>query len=138
MIKVTLTNPLRQQLSAGGVDPDQLCSDFATWKTGGDDDSYLFGKHSVATRGQHLCHVHLVPLNEPATLSRWNTAWRRRSKRTSDRCLFYADGGRAYGFLLIAVIGDPGAHAVWQESRRAEVAFLEKIAADFYYTGRFP
>ncbi len=84
---------------------------FSEWKTGDEYGSYFFGKDGLGLFTQVLRHVHLVPLNDLHALRKWNTAWRRSppGRKTSDRYLFYCDGGR-FGYLLIAIIGDPGAH----------------------------
>jgi Toxin YafO, type II toxin-antitoxin system len=71
-------------------------------------------------------------------LARWNHNWRYHRKRTSDRYILYANGGISHGFLLIAIINDPGAHALWNEQNRAVLALMEGIAEQFCIFGRLP
>jgi hypothetical protein len=50
--------------------------------------------------------------------------------------LLYADGTPAHGYLLIALLADPGAHELWKD--RELVAELERIADDFHFHGTVP
>lgn len=91
---------------------------FSEWKRGDEYSSYFFGKDGLGLSTLYLRHVHLVPVNDPLALKRWDAAWQRRppGRKTSDRYLFYCDGGR-HGFLLIYIVGDPGAHDFMSSAR---------------------
>lgn len=136
MLRVRLTRRLQSQLRACNLDPLQIAKDFADWKCGHPDDHYLFGHDCLGIGSRHLRHVHMVPLNDEQALRRWNHAWERgRGRRTSDRYLLYADGSPREGFLLIAVIDDPGAHELWSASNAARRSSLEQVAEDFCVFG---
>ena len=70
-----------------------LVESFQNWKSGGEYGHYLFGKDaayaapSVDGTPYLLRHVHLAPLSDQEQLKRWNGAWLRRSRKTSDRVL---------------------------------------------------
>lgn len=127
---------LSAQILAGGLDPQVLLDDFSDWKDGPPDDHYEFGQDVLGIGSRYLRHVHMAPLNDALAWRVWDNAWRRRGRRTSDRYLFYADGGAREGFLLIAAIDDPGAHAIWQQL--AVVVQWEAIANDFCVFGIVP
>lgn len=52
--------------------------------------------------------------------------------------LLYADGTPSFGYLLITLINDPGAHTLWEVQNRQLVQLLERIADDFYHHGKAP
>ena len=106
--------------------------------SGREDDSYFFSRNSAPANGKFLSHVHMVPVNLPEALELWNTNWQRHSRRVSDRYLFYADGGPSNGFLLIAMVDEPGAHEIWNPGRRSEIKTLEEVADRFYHFGEVP
>ena len=80
----------------------------------------------------------MVPANMQDDLAKWDRNWCSYRKRTSDRYILYADGGMSYGFLLIALIEDPGAHELWNPDRRGEVNVLEAVAENFSNFGTLP
>lgn len=134
--RVRMGSGLQAQMRAAGLSPATLIATFADWKSGGPDDHYQFGRDALGIGSAHLFHVHMVPLNDPAAWQAWDQAWRRYGRRTSDRYLFYADGGAREGFLLIAAIDDPGGHAIWQQG--AVLSQWEAIASDFCVFGIVP
>lgn len=137
---VHLTGALRETLAAVGLDARVLADQFQQWKDGQalGREHYAFGRDAAGLGNPRLRHVHLVPLFVPQDEQRWRLAWRRGSERKSDRYLFYADGTPAHGYLLIAVINDPGAHAIWQPKHRAFIRLIERIADDFHHHGTLP
>ena len=97
-----------------------LIKSFQTWKQDNEYGHYLFGKDSAYAKPSvdgmpyQLRHVHMVPLSDDAQLKRWNAAWRRQSRKTSDRVLVYVErsaGGRA-DYLLIYLLPEPDAHSI--------------------------
>jgi mRNA interferase YafO len=117
---------LAQQLAAQGLDSAILCRHFANWKQQGEYSSYFFGKDGFNRNNTVLRHVHMLPLHDPQQKQRWDQAWRRDGRRTSDRYLFYADGGARLGYLLIYIVGDPGAHDFL--SSPSSYALLQRFA----------
>jgi len=144
--RVQVTNELSNQLlnrtSSAGVsdplEPQLLIEVFREWKSGDEDGSYFFSRDSRPINGKYLHHAHMIPANMQDELAKWDNNWRRHRKRTSDRYILYADGGVSYGFLLIALIDDPGAHKLWNPERRGEVEILEKVAENFANFGLLP
>ena len=134
--RVRLTSQLDSQLQLAGNDPNDLIADFQDWKTGAPDNSYTFGEDLLGIGSSYLYHAHMVPVTVAADLTRWSKAWSQRKKRTSDRYLFYANGGMREGYLLIALIDDPGAHAIWQN--QTALQDLEQVADDFCVYGLVP
>lgn len=138
MVQVRLTEALRTQLLADGLDPDILIKRFSDWKGGDEYGSYLFGKDGLGLKSKVLRHVHMVPLHDAEALAKWDQAWRRKppGRKTSDRYLFYCDGGKSYGFLLIYIVGDPGAHEVFLSTEAALIGSFEKCAEEFVNSGK--
>ena len=117
---VEITHALREALEADGLDPAELIEEFRSWKAlgpSGEDDCYLFGKDAAYVRPKagdlpySLRHVHLVPLTDADQLGRWDKAWERYSRRTSDRHLVYVDDKKG-NFLLIYILPDGDAHRI--------------------------
>lgn len=135
---VRIASELAAEIQADGLDPQDLISDFQDWKAGQPDDSYIFGWDVLGIGSTYLYHAHMVPLNVKADLVTWDNAWSLRGRRTSDRYLFYADGGAREGFLLVAVIDDPGAHLIWQAAYKSMRDELEHIAEQFCVYGIVP
>lgn len=111
-MQVRLTKALKTQLIAEKLDESVLIERFSEWKRGDEYSSYFFGKDGFGLKTSVLRHVHLVPLHDINAMSKWNTAWKKRppGRKTSDKYLFYCDAGISHGYLLIYIIGDPGAH----------------------------
>lgn len=134
--RVRAGSDLEAQIRNAGLDPLFLIDAFTDWKSGPADDHYEFGHDALGIGSRYLYHVHMVPLHDALAWRVWDNAWRRRSRRTSDRYLFYADGGASEGYLLISAIDDPGAHAIWQQP--TIIRAWESIADDFCVFGTVP
>ena len=134
---VQITTDLKQQLEREGLNPDVILSDFACWKDGEDDSCYIFSHDVQNIRSKFLRHAHMIPVNDAKALKQWNYFWTkdRPHKRRSDRCVIYADGGSTNGFLVIALIADPGAHEIWEPSAQIKREKWEKIADNFIHFG---
>lgn len=119
MAQVRLTEALKTQLLAENLNPNVLTQRFSEWKSGDEYSSYLFGKDGLGLKTTVLRHVHLVPIHDLVALSKWNIAWGRKppGRKTSDRYLFYCDGGANSGYLLIYIVGDPGGHKALFDSK---------------------
>lgn len=136
MAQVRIVSSLEARLIANGLDPNQLLQDFSSWKDSSDPDScYIFGKDAFNMNSTRLRHVHMVPLFSNDDQEKWNLAWRRFSRRTSDRYLFYADGGVREGYLLIDILDDPGAHTIWSPANKQILSNWEEIAEKFIIYG---
>jgi mRNA interferase YafO len=81
----------------------------------------------VAGISNVLRHVHLVPLADTRALAVWNTQWRRRGRKVSDRALVYASD-RTYGHLLIYILKDHDAHLVARMETPAHRQLMLKLA----------
>lgn len=138
--RVLLTEGLREYLRESRLDEETLVQQFRDWKAlaAVGKEHFAFGRDAAGLGNRHLRHVHMVPLFTPVAEQRWTQAWKRRGTRTSDRYLFYADGTPAFGYLLITLINDPGAHQVWQPQYRDFVEMIERIADDFHHHGKTP
>ncbi len=138
--RVLLTEDLRDHLRAIGADKQALVRSFQQWKAlaAQGKEHFEFGRDVPGLGNRHLRHVHMVPLYSPADEARWRRNWRYGRERKSDRYLLYADGTPAFGYLLITLINDPGAHTLWEPQNRQLVQLLERIADDFHHHGRAP
>ena len=137
-MRVQLLPALAEQLLNSGHAPQTLVEAFSDWKAAGEDDHYLFARDALNRGSKWLRHVHIVPLNNVEALEHWDAAWSRYRKRTSDRYLFYVDGGSLYGFLLLHIVDDPGAHRFLSTPTKAEQQLLnvfEHIADKFVHYG---
>jgi hypothetical protein len=136
---VRLTGNLESSLNANdGLTPQALISYFAEWKQSPATEDYFFGKDAFNRGSSVLRHVHLPPRSNADEIPRWQTCWRRRSNRTSDRHLFYVDRGLGR-YLLIFIVDDPGAHEFLANPTSEQKALLtefERIANNFYYFGK--
>ncbi len=99
----------------------------------------LFGKDSayhtpkLTSPNDRLMHVHLVPILDQGALVAWEQAWRRRTRKVSNRVLVYADN-RKGEYLLIYVLNEPDAHSIaaMQTVEDAEtMAFFAQVAEAF-------
>ncbi len=115
-----LTGAIREQLGELGQDPQNFAAEFDHWKSrgqGGEYSSYLFGKDgaygtpTVNGARNALRHVHLVPLRNAVALGRWDSDWRRRTRKRSDRHLVYVSDAY-YGHLLLWILDEPGSHEI--------------------------
>lgn len=115
------TQSFVDQLATLGEQVDEFVQEFSEWKKNwpaGEYHSYIFGKDGgyygavqAAVTSGRLKHVHLVPLCDLNQLSEWNKAWRRRSRKTSDRALVYAEDNSG-NYLLIFILDEPTAHEI--------------------------
>jgi hypothetical protein len=132
-MEVKITTMLRDALDGEGG-ADILIKDFKDWKSGDEYGSYVFGKDGAYTMpvvdGEKnvLRHVHLVPITDRVKLSRWNQAWRRRSRKVSDRALVYINGGKGK-YLLIYILDESGAHDIAKMKTAEHKELMEAFAA---------
>jgi hypothetical protein len=128
----------RELLSFGASVPQVFIQRFLEWKSGDEDGSYYFGKDALNRNSKWLRHVHMVPIASPDAIAQWDKNWQRSRARKSDRYLFYSDGG-SFGYLLLGVVNDPGAHqflAKPNSSDRLVLLVMEKQADAFYHFGK--
>jgi hypothetical protein len=140
-MKVHVTSQLGAQLLAVSRNAESvLVGKFTEWKSGLEDGHYWFSQNKLGDDGL-LFHVHLIPNNEVVARQVWNRLWRgppkRPWKRRSDRYLLYADGKR-HGYLLIALLEDPGAHELWLPSNRKLLQDFVVVADNFDFNGSVP
>lgn len=141
-----LTDALRALLRESGENPSNFAAEFDLWKSRGQNgeySSYLFGKDGAyvtpAVNGapNTLRHVHLVPLKDAAALAKWDTDWRRRTRKRSDRHLVYVSDPY-YGHLLLWILDEPGSHDIalmgTAEDRQLMLQFAA-VADHFVQTG---
>lgn len=142
-MSVKITKALEGSLVADELDPILFQKSFASWKSGDEYGSYLFGKDSayVAPKvdgNQYvLRHVHLVPLSDVGQLEQWNKAWRRKGRKTSDRALVYVSDDKG-NHLLIYILDEPDAHAIASmktAQHREIMAGMAEVAAEFLESG---
>ena len=132
-MKVFVGSVLSKHLAA--IDPTAeatLITDFSEWKSGDEFEHPIFC-HDQVENGLH--HVHMVPLNKIEDLKKWDAQMVKkhtRHKRRSDRYLLFADGGR-FGYLLIQILDDPGAHALWKN--KAALKNYLTVADNFIFNG---
>ncbi len=136
------SNALRQQLLDIGESPGNWADFFQKWKDQGltgEYRNYFFGKDSayhtpkLTSPNDRLMHVHLVPILDQGALVAWEQAWRRRTRKVSNRVLVYADN-RKGEYLLIYVLNEPDAHSIaaMQTVEDAEtMAFFAQVAEAF-------
>jgi hypothetical protein len=100
---------------------------FLDWAAAGKPNPHaMFGRNKTE---RDLSHVHLHPtLTDPESLERW------RFRGTSDRNLFYVDS-RAHGYLLIDIVGDPGAHDMWKPTQAKKLGDWTEVAEAFCLGG---
>lgn len=105
-------------------------------------ESPFFGKDAaliapkVGGREYALRHCHLIPMCDIAEKTKWIQAFKRRSRKTSDRILIYAQQGE--DFYLINVIDDPGAHQIMRMQDMQGRSFMLECAkeADAFLNGQ--
>lgn len=101
-------------------------------------DHYEFGKKSGPSKDKYLWHVHMVPINMPDALKKWNKDYENYARCTSDRYLFYAENTPNRSILLIDHVIDPGAHQIWTPQYRPQLQKMEKVAEDFHFQKTIP
>ncbi|MDD2811747.1 type II toxin-antitoxin system YafO family toxin [Rhodoferax sp.] len=140
-MKVHVTSQLSVQLLAVSQNAEALLVDeFIAWKNGPEDGHYWFSQNKLGDDG-HLFHVHLIPNNNATARREWNRLWRgppvRPWKRRSDRYLLYADG-KQHGYILIALLEDPGAHDLWLPKNKSLLQDFVIVADNFDFNGSVP
>jgi len=138
MAKVQLTSQLEAQLTGTPFPPLLLQQQFSKWKNGDEYGSYLFSRDKTDPQTK-LSHAHMVPVNDLQALAAWDEHWKKRRphRRLSDRYVVYTHDPR-HGYLLIALIGDPGAHALWTPAGKPLLANFETVADNFIFNGTVP
>lgn len=131
---VKITTALRKLLEEDGVNADELCRQFETWKIAGEYSSYYFGKDSayaaptVDGEKYKLRHVHLVPLLDQKQLESWNKKWQFGGRKTSDRVLIYTTDNKN-NFLLIFILSEPDAHKIALMRETKHELLMKKFAS---------
>lgn len=137
---VAWTPMLAESLGNDQAKINQLVSDFKAWKLkgGGDDDHKIFARDGGNRDEPAVRHVHLMPTSNRKERIKWINAYQNYSKRTSDIYLIYADGTPTYGYLLIDVLHDPGAHGIWKSSYKSTRSIWQVMADEFKFNGNVP
>ena len=118
-MKVELTQRLRNDLIADGVDPDFFATYFGNWKALGVKGEFLdpyFGKDGFYAKPLRnnkmvLRHVHLPPEQDEKKIADWDKKANRGSLKTSDNVLIYAED-KMQGYLLIYFVREPNGHSI--------------------------
>jgi hypothetical protein len=135
-MSVSITSQLRQQLLDLNIDPEAFTIQFAHWKANWPVNEYafeLFGKDgayatpTVDGEKYVLRHVHMQPSEESSDYARWQTFYKRRSRKTSDRHLIYVTNSNE-DHLLIFLIDEPDAHAIALMKTAADRQAMEDLA----------
>jgi Toxin YafO, type II toxin-antitoxin system len=132
-MRISITQALQNYFSKSYLDQALFVHKFSAWKTGGEYDSFLFGKDSAYVRPEvdgrqyMLRHVHLVPLADGTQLDSWNRVWVKRGRKTSDRALIYVDDDNG-GYLLITILDEPDAHEIARMKTARDREIMEGFA----------
>lgn len=129
--KVWIYEDLFGTLASRGLDPESLRKAFSDYKQGDESAHKLFCHDVGSDPGCYLRHVHFIPTDSDSQKD-WLEMFKdrhKRKRRTSDRYVLYASDA-SYGFLLIDILDDPGAHNLWKQ-RRTKLAGYEKVASEF-------
>ena len=132
--EVFIGEELKQRLS--GRAAGDLVLAFEWWKSAADleYESPVFGKDSTLFEPQIngkkyvIGHCHMIPLCDLAALAKWRRDFRLRTRKTSDRVLFYVQDGSRY--YLIDIADDPGAHDLMRMTDQQGKSFMGRIAAE--------
>jgi Toxin YafO, type II toxin-antitoxin system len=131
------TRALQAQLIDLGEVPDEWVRYFDHWVRLPEDaryGDYFFGKDSayikplVGAIPYALRHVHLVPIANIEALRKWDSAHRRKGRKTSDRVLVYTYDQRG-NHLLIFVLDEPHAHTIASMRTREGTETMNGFAA---------
>ncbi|NHZ60913.1 hypothetical protein [Massilia genomosp. 1] len=143
-MKIHIASDLHQRFASLGVSLDRLVDAFEKWKSDPDGrQTLVFGRDIANTGSRYVRHVHMIPVNLVDDLAVWKNIYAKNKKfksnrpQLSDRYLIYADGGR-YGYLIIDMINDPGAHEIWTARFKRVRDEWEEIASDFVCLGKIP
>jgi mRNA interferase YafO len=142
-MNVKITKAFRKRFEANGINADRFVELFSEWKKGDALGHKIFGKDNpyetplVDGKPYTLRHVHLIPLHDPKETSKWLSQYASRSQKTSDRALVYITN-LAGDHLLIALLEEPGAHAMARSKNPVDVETMKAyalIAAEFMRSG---
>ena len=132
---VEITQALQAKLdgSYGAGTAQIFCDEFAAWRKSGA--NVLFGKDGpyrkpLVDGEPKLMHVHLMPSANRGDHELWMKRWnlkRPASHRTSDHVLVYVADN--FGALLIAILDEPGAHAISDMRTAKNKATMEGFVA---------
>jgi hypothetical protein len=133
-IRTTRALQLKLDTGFGAGAARIFCDEFADWRRMGV--HILFGKDAPYRKpkvagDKDLMHVHLMPSVSKGDNDVWVKKWalsRPASHRTSDHVLVYTEDDSG-NFLLIAILDEPGAHAVADMRTPANQALMESFAA---------
>lgn len=113
---------------------------FCDWKKGNEFGSFFFGKDggyrapTLDFPQSQLMHVHLVPLHDVQQLSVWKKLFRRRSRKTSNRVLIYAERSSVQ-YLLIDILeeaDDPHSIAKMTTQEDKDIMYAYAAIANCY------
>ncbi|MGQ3085334.1 MAG: type II toxin-antitoxin system YafO family toxin [Hydrogenophaga sp.] len=137
------TASLRSQFDEFGESVDPFIQAFSAWKASDEYGSYLFGKDGeyasavLKISSGKLKHVHLVPVVDTDALVAWERDHERRSRKTSDRALVYAEDTQG-NFLLLFILDEPEAHEIARmatEEHRTLMRQLAAVAEEWAFSG---
>lgn len=134
--KINITSTLEADLATSGIQTHLLRQAFLDFVNS--NDSYEFGKAVGPGPNKFLWHAHMIPMNSPEQLEKWNVDYSRYTRCTSDRYLFYAKREPHVSYLLIDHVIDPGGHDLWLPKYKSAVDAMEKVADDFYFFNKIP
>jgi hypothetical protein len=133
-IKITQALDTKLDGSYGAGAAQAFCDEFAQWRKAGA--HVLFGKDTpyrkpLVDGADKLMHVHLMPSVNKGDHDLWMKRWRLKrpaSHRTSDHVLVYVADDHG-DWLLIAILDEPGAHAIADMRTPENKATMEGFAA---------
>lgn len=129
--RVRFTSSLKAKLDASSAQvAATIKAEFLQWKANPQVDHPFFGKDGFNRGSTKVRHVHLRPTIVKKERE-WDVKFTDQRKRTSDRYLFYVDGGFSQGYLLIDIIDDPGAHKIWDAANKQVRLDYEACAQRF-------
>jgi hypothetical protein len=136
MLQVRITSQLSHKLNQTPLSPELLIQRFKAWKAGDEYSSYWFGQTKTE---RQLTHTHMAPVSEGEEKQAWDRYWKKNQahKRRSDCYVLYAYD-KLHGYLLIDVLFDPGAHALWKPQAKNQLHHYEIVADNFIYAGVIP
>lgn len=133
---VRVTEHLRQDLESDSFDVQDFCELFAIWKSEwpkNEYDCYYFGKDGdYAEPKRHgrrvLRHVHLAPDDSNTDSAKdWSQKHERKSRKTSDNVLIYAEDPQ-HGYLLIYFAREPDGHKIADMTTPESRQLMENLA----------
>lgn len=137
------TQAFQSQIAALGANSAEFVALFDDWKRQGEYGSYFFGKDGAYSGFRvdgvtvDFRHVHLLPVTDTIALKKWQLAWRRRSRKVSDKALVYSQDDRG-NYLLIFILYEPTAHLIAQcrtQEHREIMQGFASAAEAFIFNG---